>query len=378
MTGTAEPTLIETADADWDAAMDTALAGMGDAPEVIEEAAPVQVQQAATQTLFVEDRKPIVPAAEPVVEKAPVVEEPPARTIPETLPDRFYTKHLPTSHKVMLEIAMKNPDLSPTEISAMANQQLGLVDAAGEPTEAAQSNPSMDRIQAELDQVRAKLIDFAEDGGIGSTYNREVFDLNTRQAELIADLRLMQREQVVTQRQQATEVQQIEDAAVEAAYEMYPALADDNDPFTLATTQRMEEINALERAAAADPSIANDPDAALDLAKRRHPQFALLIAQEIAREQGIAPTQAKPGQSPQNPMGRQTTQRTAAQAEPGPLPFSGATGQAHRVSIRDVSPDDVRGQRLQAAAQSDDLADIDAFLNEDLGGSAATLGVTFR
>jgi hypothetical protein len=182
----------------------------------------------------------------------------------------------------------------------------------------------------------------------------------------------------VTQRQQVTEVQQIEDAAVEAAYDMFPALADDNDPFTLATTQRMEEINALERAAAADPSIANDPDVALDLAKRRHPQFALLIAQEIAREQGIAPTQAKPGQSPQNPMGRQTTQRTAAQAEPGPMPFSGSTGQAHRVSIRDVSPDDVRVQRLQAAAQSDDLADIDAFLNEDLGGSAATLGVTFR
>jgi hypothetical protein len=370
MTGTAEaPTLIETEDADFDAAMDTALAGMGDAPEVIEEAAPSQVQQAAPQTLFVEDRKAPAPA--------PVNEEPPARTIPETLPDRFYTKHLPTPHKVMLEIAMKNPDLSPSEISAMANQQLGLIDETGAPTEAAQSNPSMDALEAELEEVRAKLIDFAEDGGIGSTYNREVYDLNTRQAELIADLRLMQREQVVTQRQQATEVQRIEDAAVEAAYDMFPALADDNDPFTLATTQRMEEINALERAAAADPSIANDPDAALDLAKRRHPQFALLIAQEIAREQGIAPTQAKPGRSPQNPMGRQT-QRTAAQAEPGPMPFSGATGQAHRVSIRDVSPDDVRVQRLQAAAQSDDLADIDAFLNEDLGGSGAAYGVTFR
>lgn len=374
MTGT----ILEAEDQNTDEAMDfldQALAGDAPAAEVIEQQQPaaqfqreepLRLQQAPAPTL-------VQPTPVPVEKVLPA--EPEAEVSAPGLPTRFYTKNLPEQTKVMLEVTLANPTATPAELLKLTNQRLGLIDEQGEPTPVAEDTPDLDRVNSRLQEVQAKLKEAAEDEGIGSVFNSELLALTQEQAELVAQKMLLQRDQRVQHTQEIQQAQTQEQQAIETAFQIYPDLQNEASALNQISVARMEEINAMERAAEANPAIANDPDVQLALAKRRHPDFALLIAREVATELGISPTQAqaKPGQGnpPPNSKGQPTPQRIQPQAQPGPLVFGGSVQQAHRVTIQDVTPEAAMNARFAQAAQSDSLDDIDTVLGDFLGGGAA-------
>lgn len=375
MTGT----ILEAEDQDTDAAMDfldQALTGDAPASEIIEQHQPAQqVQQNEPLRLHQAPAPTIVqPTPHAAEEVIPAEPEPEAPTR-SGLPPRFYTKNLPEQTKVMLEVTLANPTATPTELLKLTNQRLGLVDEQGEPTPVAQETPDLDRVTSRLQEVQAKLKEAAEDEGIGSVFNFELLQLTQEQAELVAQKMLLQRDQRVQHTQEIQQAQTQEQQAIETALQIYPDLQNEASELNQIAVSRMEEINAIERAAEANPAIANDPDVQLALAKRRHPDFALLIAREVATELGISPTQAqaKPGQgnTPPNSKGQPTPPNPKPQAQPGPLVFGGNVQQAHRVTIQDVTPEAAMNARFAQAAQSDSLDDIDSVLGDFLGGGAA-------
>jgi hypothetical protein len=342
--------------------------------------------------------------AAPVVEQPPVKTEEPAASVEETakdgefeIPTRFYTKHLAPEQKALLEVMLRNPDMAPEQAAALANEKLGRhpVQAAepvihGDPQmerhpEAVANDDPLALAQAELQEVTRKLNDLAGDEGIGTVFNAEVNTLNNRRAELIADIKIEERTRraraSVVERLQAEQAQSAEELAVIQAHERYPDLSNDNTPLAQAANARVSEMLALQKAAEADPSLARNPDVALALAKLNHPNFATLIADEVAAEVGVSPAQAKPGangkHSPtSNPQGGTPAANGAPQAKPGPVPVSGQAGAAHRVVIRESNPQDVVKESLAQAG--DDYGSMGAALESMLGGAAAGKSIFIR
>lgn len=337
--------------------------------------------------------------AAPVVEQPPVKTEEPAAAVEEPakdgefeIPTRFYTKHLPPEQKALLEVMLRNPDMAPEQAAALANEKLGRHPAQpaqqqAAPTEqpAQAAGDPLAAAQAELHEVTAKLTALASDEGIGTVFNAEVNELNNRRAELIADIKIEERTRraraAVSERQQAEQVQSVEEQALAEVHERYPDLADDNTPFAQEANAMVNEMLALQKAAEADPSLARHPDVALALAELNHPKFAAIIADRVAAKRGVAPAQAKPGtngatSNTQTTQGGTPAANGAPQAKPGPVPVSGGAGAAHRVVIRESNPQDVVKESLAAAG--DDFGSIGGALESMLGGAAASRTVFIR
>lgn len=369
----ADTVTLEAQDQDTDGAFDFLEQQLtGDAAPAPVPAAPAPAPQVAqpvqstpAQAVQTPDPTSQEPAPQPAPDKKP------------DLPARFYTKNLPDQTKALLAVVMANPDLPPAEQLKLAQQQLGLVDDAGQPTPAAQElPPTLSAIDAELADVRSRLEAAANDEGIGTVYNTEVHQLTVRQAELVAEKKLLEREARLSQQVEAEQLDAQLDAATQKAMELYPVLADDSHPFTQAAVARIEEINALEAAALADPSIRNNPDVALALSMRDHPNFSILVARQVAAEMGILPGQAQPTGNPDPQQGRPNPAELHPQAQPGPVVFGGVQP-AHRVEIREVSPEQNLAAKFERAAQADGLDEIGNVLDEMLTGGAVAQGVSF-
>jgi hypothetical protein len=363
--------------------------------EVAPVVAPEQpAQNAPSISLPFSHTEPEAPA-QPAQQQAAPVEEP-AKDGEFEIPTRFYTKHLAPEQKALLEVMLRNPDMAPEQAAALANEKLGRHPVqAGEPV--IHGDPQMERhieqapadplavAQAELEEVTTKLNELAGDEGIGTVFNAEVNALNNRRAELIADIKIEERTRraraSVVERQQVEQAQTAEEQALMQAHERYPDLSNDSTPLAQAANARVNEMLALQKAAEADPVLARNPDVALALAKLNHPNFATMIADEVAAEVGVSPAQAKPGangkhSSTSNPQGGTPAANGAPQAKPGPVPVSGQAGAAHRVVIRESNPQDVVNESLAQAG--DDFGSIGASLESMLGGAAAGKSIFIR
>lgn len=361
----------DTDTVDFDASLDAIIAG---------EASPPPVEPAAPPAPVAGDAPAEPPPDAPVTSPdsgAPAGDGDPSPTEKwegmsqvGQLPKRFYTNHLSTLQKETVRLMALMPNVDGVEIVALAKQNLGL---NGEPSPdvspAAPKLAGLEAIDAEIAAVDAELDAKAEEDGVGTTFNKEIKELLDKQQDLkIQRIVAVQREA----EQAAQHNSQIDDRnqkAVDASLERYPDLQDEQSEFHGAVMARFADYEALARAAEADPSLLSDPDTALSLAQYEHPDFALLLADEVARERGIAATSktgGKPSATSSPQGGTPASSPPLPTPKAGPVPLPGSAGAAHRVSVAPADP----LNRFKAAAKAGDDTEFDAALDGLISGGA--------
>lgn len=293
------------------------------------------------------------------------------------VPDRFYTKHLSPEVKETLRLAVTLPNLPAPELAALARKNLNLP-----PVETANPSPNgnhapepeaREEPAAELARIEALLAEKAEADGVGSVFDQEVKQALDRKMELLVEARLAAREQTTAEERRQDEFNAADDAARALAVKEFPSLADPTSDMSARVMQVWRETEALAAQAEANPSLRHDPDVALRLAQYNHPNFAHLIAQEVARDMGDKlATTAMPGASSQatSKQGGAPANGAHHPAMPGFVPTPGSVTPAQRVTVTTGSLDPIAS--LRAAAQKGE-EEFGAALEQAISGSAATL-----
>lgn len=313
------------------------------------------------------------------------------------LPKRLYTTHLNEVQKETIRLMAVMPNVDPAEVAMLAKKNLGRADASpapanghaangstnGEaaPAEApAPSNPAdlLSRLEAELAEVDDKLNEAAEADGVGTTFNREVKELLDKRQELLLQRSAAQREATMLRSMDEQRFENANQRSIGDAQTAYPDLQNEDTPLHKAVMERFAEVEAMKRAVEADRSLLRNPDVQLRVSQWNHPNFPRMLADEVARDLGIAPVAtAKPGNghsaaSQQGGAPAQNGARPAA--KPGPTPVPGSAGAAHRVSVGEANAIDRFTAAAKAAAASDDLEAFENALDLIPDGAGGAVG----
>jgi hypothetical protein len=378
-----QPQQIEVAQSDMDwSAMEAAVstAPVPEAPQEPENIRPdivvneLPVQPAPTQTP--------APAPQPEPETAPAAPAP--QPEPEDMLKRARLDRLPPLQQLTATIMVRNPDLSPEAAAAMARHQLGEpapAPAATQTTQQEEQTPHNDEPQddlgAQLAEVERQLEEYAEEGGTGSIYDRNVNDLNRQRAQLLADIAvqraLEQRDASHEAEASASDYERANEdaiAAVEAEFGQY--LSDENSPLAQAVTAEIAAMEAVHHAVVnGDTSALRDPDVAVRYAEYQHPRYAERLTRAQARELGITPQPAgAPAAGPQTkpPVGQAPTPTTTTTPanQPQMAPVSGSAGVA-RVEVAPANPQDAWKESLN---QATDFASMESALSGNQPGDS--------
>lgn len=354
---------------------------------------PVVVPAAEPQAQAPADAAQPQPAADPNAQPA---QQQHSDLDADGVPKRFYTKHMSGEQKALLAAMLHNPDATPEEALTIANRKLGRETSttvqpsstAAEPTLNDVQPPSPDPLTAletELAAIDADLEAAAGEDGVGSVFNASIKAKLDRKLELATEIAFARRDAAAAARREAAEIAKADNDATQTAVQRFPDLARNDSPMTVKAAERINELKTLKTLADRDPSLMRNPDVALQLAQFTHPNFANMLADEVARELGISPVvQAQPNGTNGNHHPTTSTQQGVspapngqqAQAQPGMAPMSGAAGASHRVTVAETSPLS-RFQAAALAAAPGDIDAADAMLDEYLGGGVAE-GKTVR
>lgn len=301
------------------------------------------------------------------------------------LPKRLYTTHLNEVQKETIRLMAVMPNLDPAEVAALAKRNLGIEQAPASPNGQApagqngngaapangnEPQPVLDPIEklaAELDEVEGKLNEAAELDGVGTTFNREVKDLLDRRQELRSQIETQRREKNILASIEQDRFDRANQASIEDAQAAYPDLQNEESPLHKAVIERFREVEGLKKAIAADPSMLRNPDVSLRVSQWNHPNFPRMLADEVAREMGVA-SAPKAGSA----NGKATSQQGSAPAQngstptpkAGPVPVPGSFGAAHRVNVIEASAMDRFRAAAKQAVESDDLDVFDKALDQ--------------
>lgn len=314
---------------------------------------------------------------------ADVTPHAPAKVDEFGVPVRMYTKNLTREQRALMGAALQNPDATPDQVRDIANRKLGIAPEPGTKNKEPETpSAALAAVDAELAEIQTFLAEQAESDGIGTVFNKQINEKLSRQAELKAERMMLARDAKAAAEQAAATETSAVDTVIQSAEAAYPDLQVEGSPMLTAANDRIAELTALEAQAQTDPSILSNPDVNLALAQFRHPNFARILADEVARDLGISPVQAQPNgskaptTSPQQ-GGPQPPANGHPQAKPGMVPVGSGSSAAHRVQFEESSP----LSRFQASiknADPDDLAAVEASLGELAGASGDSRSVRFR
>lgn len=293
------------------------------------------------------------------------------------LPKRLYTEHFTPVQKETMRLMAEMPNIDPAEVVVLAKRNLGMEaePAEGDPAAAPTELPAPDAVSepvtledfdAAIADVDRALDEHADADGVGTTFNREIKTLLDQKQDLIMRRAMARQTAANAAVQAADSFTTRNQRAVETSLARYEALNDESSPLHTAVMARYAEYENLARLAQADPAIARDPDTQLALVKYEHPDFALLLADEVAGEMGIAATPKAGRPNATSTQGGPPAHSTAPTPKAGIAPLPGNAGAAHRVTIAPSDP----LARFQVAAQSGDEDALDAALDGLISGGA--------